>query len=378
MKKLCLLPIAGLFIALGLSTQAAYAGQSARQTATHIKTEADFQNMQSSHGNFVLDNDITFTTAFSPIDHFSGTLDGQGHTLKRVMIQKADSQSAQGLFGVVDHGVTIKNLKINGMAINGAAEGTAALIGKAGTDNVQNPVLIDNVSVKNFTSNVDGDMGNGLGGLIGLAQKGPVIIQRSSVGSFKDLNRDQSSDGFFQGGSYEETGGFVGKVLTNATLSIKDSYVNVNFFRNNPTGYGLQGYVVGAVEINQVVGVPQIDIDRMYVSGKLSYGYSWTEHIVPTGALIGGLRNTLKPVNPLPINFAIKDSFIDHDYLGGAGLKLPLISGAYKYTLTPGATLSVTEAPTSEMEDGSALYHAAGWSDQVWNFDLTGVYPSLK
>lgn len=72
---------------------------------------------------YILMNDIDlgvipYDVGWIPIDNFSGTLDGQGHTISNLYITSNEGESYRGFFGVLNTGrPTIKNCNLLGVDI---------------------------------------------------------------------------------------------------------------------------------------------------------------------------------------------------------------------------------------------------------------------
>lgn len=86
----------------------------------HITTPEEFLGMDSNRlGNYVLDNDldfsnIEFTPPFSSSSSFSGTFDGQNHTISNATFDSIVTYT--GIFGYVSSGL-IKNLTLDNIQI---------------------------------------------------------------------------------------------------------------------------------------------------------------------------------------------------------------------------------------------------------------------
>ena len=116
---------------------------------------------------------IGLGTNLSAGDTFRGTFDGQGHTIKNMVCNRAD---VAGLFGYV-YAATIKNVTIENATINSnhyAGGIVAWVLNNRG--NIQVPMIIENCHVKNSTitstpEQVNGEWDNGdkVGGIVGFA-----------------------------------------------------------------------------------------------------------------------------------------------------------------------------------------------------------------
>lgn len=116
----------------------------------------------SGNESIRLDADLDIAnTAFAPIGGlgkgFSGTFDGNGHTIHNL---HAKTDGTSGMFAKVGMGSKIMNLTIDGATVEGTSD-CGALVGKINTGAV---VIIENVAVINST--ITSENGNA-GGLVG-------------------------------------------------------------------------------------------------------------------------------------------------------------------------------------------------------------------
>ena len=178
-------------------------------------TASDLQGINGNlAGNYALGSDIDATataqwdtgSGFTPINGFSGTFDGLGHTINNLSINLPSSTNV-GLFGNVDPKAAICNLGLLSSSVSG---------------------------------------GNNVGGLVGY------------------LNGSEVSNSFTTGrvrGSGNCIGGLVGNSLGNGTSSITNSYALVDVTGINDVG-GLVGYNGG--------GTGSTIITSSYASGSVS------------------------------------------------------------------------------------------------------------
>jgi hypothetical protein len=165
---------------------------------------------------------------------FSGTLEGNGHTLVDLGVSQA-SQNNAGLFGGFDG--TVRNLKVIGAIVGARNVGGIAGYTAGG--------VISNVSFSGIVT------GTGIvGGLVGLSDSGISISRSSSTGSVTAT-----------GGAPEGVGGLVGACGSSTSQSdqIVDSYSTASL-----TGPG-RGGLIGVIS-NGGSGIPFI-ISRSYFAG---------------------------------------------------------------------------------------------------------------
>lgn len=160
-------------------------------------------------------NDITLTGEWTPIGKddstkaFSGVFDGQKHTISGLTVDTADGFA--GLFGAVNGGATIKNLKIDNANITTAGKNAGVLAGGTTYAN-QKSLTIENITVTN--SNVTA-LGRA-GGIIGWIKDSvkPVSITSCTVENTNILMTNDAT-----GGEGDKAGGIVGQASSPTTIS---------------------------------------------------------------------------------------------------------------------------------------------------------------
>lgn len=112
-----------------------------------INTVADLQAVAfNPNADYVLGQDIDATgVAFAPLGFYSGTFDGQGHTISNLSIS---GSGYAGLFTQIQTGATVKNLRLSHETVS------ATGFGSAGGLAVYNFGTIDNVHVDGSISGV--------------------------------------------------------------------------------------------------------------------------------------------------------------------------------------------------------------------------------
>ncbi|SNT24070.1 M26 IgA1-specific Metallo-endopeptidase N-terminal region, partial [Anaerovirgula multivorans] len=139
-----------------------------------VMTKEQFDNMRYElTAQYRLGNDIDLDEEeWEPVGSssmpFSGTLDGNGYSIKNLVITKPTANNI-GLFGYVKN-TTIKNLKLETVHIQGK-EHTGSLIGYMNGGTVEN-VRVEEPGQVTGTSNV--------GGLIGYANIGGLVTNSST------------------------------------------------------------------------------------------------------------------------------------------------------------------------------------------------------
>ena len=119
----------------------------------------------------MLGNDITLTSAFTPIGQyegsaFSGTFDGAGYTVSGLSIDGGTTARYQALFGRIE-GATIKNVTVGGTV---SAKDAAGIVAR-----------MDGGVVSNCVNNVAVTGGAKAGGIVGLYKTGTATVAGNGV-----------------------------------------------------------------------------------------------------------------------------------------------------------------------------------------------------
>ena len=221
-------------------------------------------NIDASETNGSNASGMWTNSGFSPVGNsteaFSGSLDGQSHTITDLTINRSSSDFV-GLFGIASSTSAISNLGLVGGSVSGVSE-VGALVG----------YNVGSISNAYATGSVSGS-GNDVGGLVG--------------------DNDGSIRNAYAAGSV--SGGYVvgGLVGVNYAGNISDAYATGNVSGENFVG-GLVGasqsgtaisnaYATGSVSGNYVVG-------GLVGSngGSLSNVYA-TGTVAGAGSVVGGL-----------------------------------------------------------------------------------------
>ena len=185
--------VLGLVFALMCTASAAVSGfaassQFASGTGTknnpwHIRTAAQLNNVRKHlDGNFVLDKDIdlknyknfqpigTFQPAAkdeeqaNPKAAFTGTFDGNNHTIKNLTIKKGGDVKGVGLFGASAGNAKIRDLNVRDANVTGGF-GTGAIVGYASENSVLDGLKLvgkNTVSASTMVGGITGAANNKL------------------------------------------------------------------------------------------------------------------------------------------------------------------------------------------------------------------------
>ena len=176
--------------------------------AIHIKTAEDLQSLARSctldsysrGKKVVLDNDLVLeSTDALPIPSFGGTFDGGGHTISGLDME--ESVSPAGLFGVVQKGGSVKNLRIEGaLTPSGDSQDLGGIAGE------------NHGTIENCTFNGSASGKRNVGGIAGYNAATGVIRSCEASGAIFGQNM---------------TGGLVGYNLGAIVSSKNRAYVNI-------------------------------------------------------------------------------------------------------------------------------------------------------
>lgn len=190
-------------------------GDGTKENPFFVFTEKDLQNIGSTDilsldKTYQLMNDIAITTEFSPIgasssSAFTGTLVGNGYTIKGLKITSSDSSNA-GLFYALGAKANVQNLTIKNAEISGSFSNAGVLAGTiAGT--------VNRVAILNSTISNSKDAGK-TGALAGVINSNINTVYANGV----DIE---------VAGSNVSVGGLFGEVgSTSAQPTILATYAN--------------------------------------------------------------------------------------------------------------------------------------------------------
>lgn len=163
-----------------------------------IRTLEDLQAMQASRDlYYVLGNDIDANATaggndFVPVGHlvepFSGTFDGQGHTIRGLYMERPDSRTT-GIFGIIGANGVIQDVTIEEASAKG--KGNAGILASVSSGTIER-VVIENSSVQG-----DGNAGALVGTNTGTIRESEVNAEvegGKSVGGFVGENSGTMSD----------------------------------------------------------------------------------------------------------------------------------------------------------------------------------------
>lgn len=319
-----------------------FASSITAQAATSISTCAELQNISSTglNGDYVLAGDIDCSgiANFSRIGTFTGTLDGQGHTISNLTIDGGFLSDLVGLFSITD-GAVIRNLSITNANILGYTR-VGVLVGHATN------TVITNVSVSSGTTMFGLGSNGNVGGLVGYADNTRISYSSAAV----PINAAGSN-----------VGGLVG-YATNGTI-ISKSYSTAQV-ACTASGGGNVGGLVGHNDSSTIVD--------SYSHSYMQSGIFWVSSV---GGLVGvnngnaALINRSYSVNGFNINGAPQG--LVGDQINGAATT----NSFWDTTVSGlGSSAGGTGKSTAQMQTQGTF--VSGWDfSNVW---VIGGYPTLR
>jgi hypothetical protein len=224
-------------------------GDGSSSSPYEIRTAIDLQAMQEDlSANYTVVNDIDAsgtvnwnngqgfdpvgTYGFEQATEFTGSFDGQNHTISNLSINRLDYV---GLFGAIDAGVEVKNVGVINVNINGEKY-VGGLVGRNyGT--VSNSYSTGNVTGESYT--VGGLVGDNEGNISNSYSTGNVTGNRN-VGGLVGTNDGNISNSYSTGNVSGEdiVGGVVGE-------NGGDGNISNSYSTGNVTGVSDVGGLVG-------------------------------------------------------------------------------------------------------------------------------------
>ena len=349
----------------------------------HISSAQEFidkiaQNGADTEGKtYVLDNDIDFSTISNYVakENFSGTIIGNGHTIKNLT-------SDQGLFVTTTNTASISDLTLENFTITASENNTGALVGVNRGD-------IDDVHVINTT--INGGSYQSIGGLVGYSY-GTISNSSSSatvsggnhVGGLVGTNdqgtvENNSASGAVSGNSV--VGGLVGGNIKTGT--ILNSYATGTVFGTESAG-GLIGLLDGSILNSYSTGDVTGDASvggLVGIAGSSSISNSYSTGTVTGTTDVGGLVGQSQYTN-------IVDSYTTSNVKGssytGAFVgrqNYGTITNSFYNTETAGVSSAVGSGSsygvtglTGSQFATSTPFVNAGWSESEWDFTVDGPH----
>jgi hypothetical protein len=375
---------------------------------TQIQTVQDLQNIQNNlAGNYCLANNIDASSTatwnsgagFIPIGNstspFTGSFDGQGHTISGLTISYSSNSTANvGLFGTIAGSAQLSNIGLTNVsikaempggyvgALSGGVEGAAIsncyVTGSvASSGSVPGPSTaigglvgfldIGSIDQSYSTASVSTSSGtwSGVGGLVGFNNVSGTVSKSFSTGIINNT-----------GYSFYGVGGFVGQNYGGITDSYSASTVNggssnygIGGFVGSNTGGGIdQAYATGAVSGSATNGVGGF-LGSSFYNGVITNAY-WDVNTTGQSSSAGGTG--VSPSPPAPLKGVIPMGF-DPTVWGISAS----INGDYPYLLwqrpTPFLTFPIPVAALVNGKNETPLHCSGQSTCTAFNANLAAV-----
>ena len=325
-----------------------------------IRSEQEFIDKIAQDGTgtdgktYVLNNDLDFSTIsnYTAKENFSGTIIGNGHTIKNLT-------SDQGLFASTEDSSSISGLTLDNFTITASGDYTGSLVGNNRGD-------IDDVHVINST--INGGSYQNIGGLAGYSYNATIS--------------NSSSSATVSGGNH--VGGLVGS----SYATITNSYST--------------GDVTGTEDVGGLAGSTSGDISNSYATGNVSgtdkvgglagnhstgstISNSYATGDVTGTSSVGGLTGVTLPYAVISNSYAT-GTVTGTEYVGAlAGLYGGVITNSFYNKETAGVSSAVGSGSsygvtglTGSQFATSTPFVNAGWDETIWDFTVDGPHLALE
>ena len=353
-------------------------------TEIHITSAQEFIDKIAQDGTgtagrtYILDNDIDFSTISNYVakENFSGTIIGNGHTIKNLT-------SDQGLFASTTEASSISGLTLENFTITASGSRTGALVGDNNGD-------IDDVHIINST--IDGGSYQYIGGLAGSSSSGTISNSSSSatvsgdsvVGGLVGWNSRGTISSSYSTGDVSGTSAVGGLAGWNYGI-ITNSYSTGNVTGTSELG-GLVGLNYTSATISNSYSTGDVTGDASVgglvgIAGSSSISNSYSTGTVTGTTDVGGLVGQSQYTN-------IVDSYTTSNVKGssytGAFVgrqNYGTITNSFYNTETAGvssalgsgSSYGVTGLTGSQFATSTPFVNA-GWSEADWDFTVDGPH----
>jgi hypothetical protein len=269
---------ARLALALACAVVAFAPRAHAANSCVQIKTPADLDTIRSNltaHYCLAKDIDMSGVANFVPIGvddgviQFSGTFDGQGHTIRNLTIN-SDADYV-GLFALTGVDAVVKNLTIENVRVSISGDNrirVGSAIGQAGGSvvNVHASGIVDGTGAPAVA--VGGLVGSNEGSVLQSSSAVTVIGNNSNLGGLAGENGKSISQSYATGSVSVPVGG--GGVL-GGLVGANGGSIDRSFATGPLSGLGTDAVHVG-VSIGGLVGNNNAAITRSFATGGVKTG----------------------------------------------------------------------------------------------------------
>lgn len=283
-----------------LFTLAAPAALAAESTIT-IKTAGDLMELSrnctldtwSQGKTVILENDLDLQrTDFTPIPTFSGSFQGNGHTISGLTL--TGSGNVRGLFRYIQNGATVQDLTVTGTIHPNGHQDDLGLLAGSNAGRILNCIA---------SGTVMGD--NRIGGLVGINEVGGELVGCTFSGSITGKHSTAGVVG--------ENRGTLTRCSNSGSINTQDleddpktDYTNLaqlNSMENVPAYTdvgGVAGYSKGTIQSCSNSGTVGYDQIGYNIGGIAGRSIGWLDGCVNTGSVsgrkdVGGIVGQLEP-----------------------------------------------------------------------------------
>lgn len=307
---------------------------------------------------------------FTPISSFSGSLDGQGHTIYNLEV--FTSESYTGIFAMTEPGAVIKNINFVDPVMNLSDNFFGGLVVGFGVG-----INIENVKAYNLQAT---GRGGSVGGLVGQATSNSVIASSAVIASSIKLSGAEAVGGLVgdaRTGLSVTASAFSGKIESNSTIggiigqtisgdeTIADCHVDAELSGNSNIG-GIIGsskrskvnrcYVEGTIKANSAAGGLIGSLSAIYITEDIPVIVS--ENVVSISMNVGEKARAVHRI--------VGATIVDESEAATGDVELGLAENYAVSTLAPidsnvEAVSTSTEGASLEAISREFLDETLGW-----------------
>ena len=290
-----------LFMAVTLLFTLAAPAALAAESAVTIKTAEDLAELSrnctldtwSQGKTVILENDLDLHGIdFTPIPTFSGTFQGNGHTISGLTL--TSSGNVRGLFRYIQNGATVQDLTVTGTIHPNGHQDDLGLLAGSNAGRILNCIA---------SGTVMGD--NRIGGLVGINETGGELVGCAFSGSITGKHS--------AAGVVGENRGTLTRCSNSGSINTQDleddpktDYTNLaqlNSMENVPAYTdvgGVAGYSKGTIQSCSNSGTVGYDQIGYNIGGIAGRSIGWLDGCVNTGSVsgrkdVGGIVGQLEP-----------------------------------------------------------------------------------
>ncbi|WP_426197581.1 YDG domain-containing protein, partial [Massilia sp. DWR3-1-1] len=333
----------------------------------------------------------TFVPVGGQAGKFTGSFDGQGHTISGLTITRPKTDYA-GLFGQAGDGAIVRNVDLVGLSVTGR-ENTGGLVGLLQSGTISNSTVsglvkggminvgglvgnLDGSTVSNSHANVAVTGTSNVGGLLGTVD-GSTIDHSGASGAVEGSNNVAGLAGYLGAstlssshasgtvGGQENVGGLIGQNYSDSAVSTSyasgavSGMSNVGGLVGKNDGSVRNSYAAGTVnaqyQVGGLIGTNQGTISNTYATGAVNGNYQ-------VGGLVGNHEGQISN------SYSTGAVIGAHEVGGLVGTNNGSVSGSFWDTTTSGQINSAGVVGMSTAD----MHSLASFTAREW--DLTSTW----